>query len=201
MNKKLLHVGCGPKDKTQTTTGFNHSDWHEIRLDIDPQVKPDIIGSLIDMSAVDSASMDAIFSSHNLEHIYAHEVPLALKEFIRVLKKDGIVVLTCPDLQSVSEAIAKDQLTEPLYTSPAGPIAAIDILYGHRVSLQQGNLFMAHKCGFTQKVLLATFKMHGFNSLISIKRNHPFYDLWILASPIDIDEATLKKMAAEHFPN
>jgi hypothetical protein len=36
--------------------------WDEIRLDIDPQVEPDIIGSLTDMSACESGFFDAPYS-------------------------------------------------------------------------------------------------------------------------------------------
>ena len=97
--------------------------------------------------------MQAIFSSHNIEHIYPHEVNVALKEFLRVLTPDGFVVLTCPDLQSVCEAVANNKLLEPLYVSPAGPISPIDILYGHRGFIAQGNHFMAHRCGFTSSSL------------------------------------------------
>jgi predicted SAM-dependent methyltransferase len=39
-----------------------------------------------------------------IEHVFPHEVQAVLLEFHRVLKKDGIVVLTCPDLRSVCEA-------------------------------------------------------------------------------------------------
>jgi hypothetical protein len=46
------------------------------------------------------------------------------------------------------------------YTAPAGPIAPLDILYGHRASMARGNLFMAHRCGFTQKVLTGTLQAH-----------------------------------------
>ena len=99
--KTFLHVGCGPKRKDQTTRGFVSTDWHELRLDIDKSVQPDIIGTMTDMSAVADASVDAIFSSHNIEHLYPHEVPLALAEFKRVLRPDGFAVITCPDLQSV----------------------------------------------------------------------------------------------------
>ena len=48
----FLHIGCGPKRKAQTTRGFNTPDWTEIRLDIDPDVSPDIIGTMTDMSDV-----------------------------------------------------------------------------------------------------------------------------------------------------
>jgi len=96
---RFLHVGCGPKSKDRTTRAFNTTEWEEVRLDIDQSVKPDIIGTMTDMSSVQSASMDAIFSSHNIEHLYPHEVALALSEFKRVLKPDGFLVVTCPDLQ------------------------------------------------------------------------------------------------------
>jgi hypothetical protein len=145
--KSFLHVGCGPQNKS-CLKGFNTDDWKEIRFDIDQSVNHDIQGTLIDMGDVKNASVNAIYSSHNIEHIFPHEVPIALKEFHRVLTDDGMVVITCPDLQSVCEAVAKDKLLDALYTSPAGPISAIDILYGHRGYIAQGNIYMAHKCGF-----------------------------------------------------
>jgi len=117
--KQLLHVGCGPKRKAQTTPAFNTPEWREIRLDIDPNVKPDLIGSMVDMSAVASGSINAVFSSHNIEHLYPFEVPIALGEFLRVLDNDGYLVLTCPDLQSVCKLIAEDHLTDTAYVSPA----------------------------------------------------------------------------------
>ena len=85
----FLHIGCGPKYKDKTTRGFNTDDWKELRFDIDESVKPDLVGTMTDMSSVASESVDAIFSSHNIEHLYAHEVPLAFAEFLRVLKPDG----------------------------------------------------------------------------------------------------------------
>ena len=151
--RKFLHVGCGEQKKSNTTKGFNTDDWLEIRYDIDKSVYPDYVGNMTDMGVIEDGSVDGIFSSHNIEHLYPHEVCLALAEFLRVLDDDGVVILTCPDLKSVCELVAQDRLTETAYESEAGPIAALDILYGHRLLLQQGNLFMAHKCGFTEKSL------------------------------------------------
>ena len=109
--------------------------WLELRLDIDEAVQPDILGSMTDMRAVKSESVDAVFSSHNIEHLYPHEVPQALAEFLRVLRPEGFAIITCPDLQSVAELIAKDKLAEEAYHSPAGPITPLDILYGHRSAM------------------------------------------------------------------
>lgn len=198
--KTFLHVGCGPKRKDRTTRGFNTDEWRELRLDIDESVNPDIVGTMLDMSAVGDASVDAIFSSHNIEHLYPHEVPVALKEFLRVLRPDGFLVITCPDLQSVCVLIAEDKLTEAAYTSPAGPIAPLDILYGHRPPLARGNLFMAHRCGFTEKVLIGTLRIAGFATVASRRRGHPNYDLYALATVATVPEPDLRALAGDHFP-
>jgi ubiquinone/menaquinone biosynthesis C-methylase UbiE len=199
--KSFLHVGCGPQRKDRTSRGFNTPDWTEIRLDIDASVQPNVIGTMTDMSAVASESMDAIYSSHNIEHLYPHEVPFALAEFLRVLKDDGFLVVTCPDLQSVCNLIAEDKLTEAAYTSPAGPIAPLDILYGHRPSMAQGNLYMAHRCGYTQRVLNGTLQSSGFKMVASMARGRaPFFDLFALASKSERPESEMRELAALHFP-
>ncbi len=191
----FLHVGCGPLTKANTTPGFNTRSWKEVRLDIDPAVKPDIIGTMTDMSAVASNSMDAVFSSHNIEHLYPHEVPVALGEFLRVLKPDGFAVITCPDLRSVAALVAADRLTEAAYMSGMGPISPLDMLYGHRGELQKGNHYMAHKCGFTEKVLRATLQMAGFKGIAS-GANGPAFALWALgtkaARPVPVLQALSK---------
>lgn len=198
--KTFLHVGCGPKHKDKTTKEFAQGDWKELRFDIDHAVEPDYIGTMTDMSALEDGFVDAIYSSHNIEHLFAHEVPEALAEFKRVLAPDGFVVITCPDLQEVAKLIVEDKLLEPAYTSPAGPITPLDILYGFRSSIAQGNTFMAHKSGFTEKVLRGTLSAAGFPVVASAKRAHPFYDLWAVASAETITEEQLRALAVAHFP-
>ena len=198
--RKFLHVGCGQKTKENTTREFAGKEWQEIRFDIDESVKPDFVGTMTDMSAIEDASCDAVFSSHNIEHLYPHDVPVALAEFLRVLKPGGYAVITCPDLQSVCELVAKDLLTDPAYDSPAGPIAPLDILYGFRKSMAEGNLYMAHRCGFTEKVLTGTLRDAGFSKMASSKRGSPFFDLWIVGTKSPVDEGTIRKIAISHFP-
>jgi hypothetical protein len=109
------------------------------------------------------------------------------------------VVITCPDLQSVCALVADDKLTESAYDSPAGPISPLDILYGHRASMKQGNLYMAHRCGFTLKVLAGTLQGAGFKKTASIKRTR-FLDLWIVGTKMEVGPEQLQTLAVQHFP-
>ena len=159
--KTLLHVGCGYSNITNLN-GFNNTDWKEIRFDIDETRNPDIVGTIVDLSLVETESVDAVYSAYNLDHIYPHEVPTALNEFCRVLKNDGIAIIKCPDIQSVCEAIGKDKLLDTFYQSPVGPITPIDILFGNRKAIAKGNEFMAKKGGFTYSVLDGALHQAGF---------------------------------------
>ena len=198
--KTFLHVGCGPKPKS-TCLGFNNDNWKEIRFDIDENVNPDIVGTLTDMKSVETESVDAVYSSHNIEHIFPYEVPIALREFYRVLKEDGIVVITCPDIQSVGEAVAQDKLLEPLYESYDGQkINAFDILYGHRETVAEGNEFMGHKGGFTYSLLDRAFYEAGFKVRVGGRRPEAF-DLFLVAFKQEKSEEEVKKIAIPFLPD
>jgi SAM-dependent methyltransferase len=172
----VLHVGCGPYNPKKLHEAFRKEGWRELRVDINPNVKPDIVASMLAMPMIAGASVDGVWSSHNIEHLYAHEVPVALAEFLRVLRPGGVVLLTMPDLQRVAELIVQDKLDEPAYSSPAGPIAPLDILYGHRPQIAMGNVFMAHRTGFTARTLAQVLANAGFDR-IKVERGKSF-DLW-----------------------
>ena len=197
--KTLLHVGSGPQDKSDLK-GFNNDDWSEIRLDIDKDVKPDIVGSLTDLSLVETASVDAIYSAFNIDHIYPHEVPIALKEFYRVLNDDGIVVITCPDMQGVCEAIAQDKLLNVLYESSSGRISPIDVLFGNRREVSAGNEYMAKKGGFTYSELDRVFFEEGFKTRVGGRREE-MYELFLVAFKQEKSNEQIQKIAIPFIPS
>ena len=180
MQKTLLHVGCGPYSRKRLHAVFHGPEWREIRLDIDASVKPDLIGTMTDMSVVPSGSMDALWSSHNIEHLEAHEVPVALAEFRRVLRPGGFALIVTPDLQEICRHVAEGRLEDLLYESSAGPISAIDTLYGLRTAIARGNSFMAHRTGFVAATLKQKLKDAGFEH-IGMKRDLRTFNLWALA--------------------
>ena len=67
--------------------------------------------------------------------------------------------------------------------------------------IAQGNLYMAHRCGFTQKVLTATLQASGFKSVASMSRGHPYFDfdLWAVGSKAELNEEEMKALALEHM--
>ena len=197
-HKRLLHVGCGRANPNKVPAPFRGAGWQEVRLDIDPAVAPDVVASITDMAEVADGSVDAVFSSHNIEHLYAHEVPRALAEFHRVLKADGLLLIACPDLQAAAALVADDKLTETAYTSPAGAIAALDMIYGHRASLARGRIHMAHKSGFTRKVLMAAVRAAGFASVAAARRPEA-YELRLVATKDRRDEAQIRALAARYL--
>ncbi len=166
----VLHVGCGPYNPARLHKTFHGPGWRDLRLDI--------VASITALPLAGQA-VDAVWSSHSLEHLYAHEVAVTLGEFHRVFKADGFALITLPDLQKVAELVAADSLEDTAYVSPAGPIAPLDMIYGHRASIARGNRFMAHRTGFTAKTLGNALVRAGF-ALARVSRDG--FHLWALAT-------------------
>ena len=189
--KNLLHVGCGYNYKKNTLKYYD-DEWKETRVDINPEVNPDILGNMKDLSKVQNNYYDSVFSSHSIEHVYIHEVNIVLKEFYRVLNQNGFLVITCPDLKSISKLIVEDKLLEVAYESPAGPINPVDMLWGHSRSIEEGNKFMAHKCGFTKKTLMAALTNAGFKSVAGTEIPK-YFELWAVAQKNKIEKEEFLK--------
>lgn len=178
--KYLLNIGCGTISSKLLPLCFqNDNIWQEIKLDIDPNVKPDIVADMTDMGMIKNNSIDAIFSSHNLEHLETHMVPIALKEMLRILKFGGFILVNLPDLETIAKLILDGKLENTLYNSLAGPVSPLDMLFGHNLSIQKGNSFMAHRTGFTAKRLGNLLIQAGFKEVRIIHGDN--YDLWAIA--------------------
>jgi hypothetical protein len=57
---------------------------------------------------------------------------------------------------------------------------------------------MAHRCGFTLNVLLATLQNAGFTKVVGNRRPQAF-DLWGLATVSEIEDELIRIKAAQYF--
>lgn len=150
-----MHVGCSRASLPGYLT-----DVHEVRLDIDPDVSPDIVADMSDLP--DIGPFDVIYSSHCLEHLLPHKVVPCLEGFKRVLKSGGYAMIFVPDLGGL------EPTEEILYESAAGTVRAADLFYGFRQYLE-ANPYMAHRTGFVQDTLQSAMLSAGF-SKVTVKR-------------------------------
>lgn len=199
MNKavrRILNAGAGHRTTRGIASLFASPGWEEVRLDIDPSVSPTVLGSMTNMKELfGQGSFDAVWSSHTLEHLFSHEVPVALGEFKRILKPDGFALFMCPDLESVANHLVKYGTDHVAYSSPAGPITALDMLYGHIASVAQGRHYMAHKTGFTTERLGKLLIEAGFTS-VNVRRDDHF-EICALAFAEEADQNAVQAELAD----
>ncbi len=160
--KKVLNVGGNNKNIAipDVFDGYEH-----LLLDIDAKGKPDILCNAREHGTLSTASFDAVYCSHNLEHYYRHEVPIVLAGFLHVLAEDGFALIRVPDIAGVMQRVVEEELdlNDVLYKSPAGPITVNDVIYGFGAEIaRSGNDYFAHKTGFSKKSLFKAIKASGF---------------------------------------
>jgi hypothetical protein len=164
----FVNAGCGSKTSNGLPQVFRN--WEQIRVDINPMWEPDVVASIDDLSAIPDGVVDAVWCSHSMEHLFAHQVPAALAEFRRILKKTGFACIIVPDIQQIAHWISDDKMQETIYQSAAGPVTAQDMIWGFRPAIEQGLDGMAHRCGFTPTVFLDYLKAAGFSEIVLRRR-------------------------------
>lgn len=159
---KVLNVGGCNK---HIAIPAHFDGWDHQLLDIEPNPEVDVVCDARDMLGMPSGEYDAVYSSHNLEHFYRHDIPKVLAGFKHVMKDDGFVQIVVPNMQAVFKHLVDTDadIEDVMYDSPAGPIRAVDMIYGLESFIENsGNDFMCHKNGFTPKSMGKLLFAHGF---------------------------------------
>jgi len=163
--KTVLHMGISSAVPERLHASFSKDQWQPVRMDNDVRVKPDITGTLADMKAVKTGSMDAIWCHHLLQRFFLHDVEQGLRECYRVLKENGFLLMALPDGQTAGAYLANNKPADPVYQSGAGPISALDMLYGYGPALRDGKLHLAHRSAFTADMLGLMLRDSGFTNI------------------------------------
>lgn len=157
----VLNVGGGGSRELPR----RYAKWDQHLLDIDKNVKPDIVCDAKKMKKLKPKQYDAVFCSHNLEHFYQHEVLAVLDGFLHVLKPEGFADIAVPNIQGLFKQVVEKDINDMWYPAGPNPISFHDVIYGWGKALSEGNLYYAHKCGFSPKSLQSALLLAGFSDV------------------------------------
>lgn len=152
---KRLNLGCGSK----RMEGY-------VNCDLFPGPTVDEAFSLDDIPYADG-TVEALHSEHALEHLPRQRAEIAIKEWARVLKPGGELLLKVPDLELCCKAFL-DSSEEQRYGWWHHTIYGIQVGQAHEPD--EGQI---HYCGFTKERLRRLLEEAGF--IIDFMTN---YDGW-----------------------
>lgn len=132
-----LHLGCG---------SIHHPDF--VNIDALNLSHIHFVRKIDNLKPFKNESIKLIYASHCLEHFPINRVPLVLKEWYRVLEKDGILRLSVPDFDLVLD----------IYQNNNNNMEdVIQILMGG-----QDYAYNFHFCSFNENYLSKLLKDTGF---------------------------------------
>ena len=135
-----LNLGCGDK----ILAGY-------VNVDVAPSragKKPDVLCDLHRLESFEDGTADEILAVHVVEHFWRWEVVDVLREWARVLKPGGSMILECPNLLSACQQF----LADPEAFSGPGPEGqrTMWVLYGDP---RWRDPLMVHRWGYTPRSL------------------------------------------------
>jgi ubiquinone/menaquinone biosynthesis C-methylase UbiE len=173
---RVLNVGGGrDRDLPKFFRG-----WDQETLDIDPSVEPEICCDAKEMGKLPAGKYDAIYCSHMLEHFYKHDVPKVLAGFKHVLKDNGFANINVPDLMA---AFKCGDIDDVWYRVSVGAVTFHDAIYGWDQVMKRGNLYFAHKCGFSEKSLAKALRSVGFTTIRTASDGFNIFSFAFKAKP------------------
>lgn len=146
--KKILDLGCG-------TAPLKSPEGKVVTVDIRDDVGADYRCDFRRLP-FGGGEFDVVHSSHSLEHVPRAQTEETLDEWLRVLKPQGELRLTVPNIEWAAKRIVEGDFENFEKTG----VGALDVLYG-----QQKYDDDYHMNGFTPARLTDTLKSRGFKKI------------------------------------
>ena len=143
---KGLHIGAGGNN----IPGLINCDLYNPEAD----VKADATN----LGMFEDGSIDLIETHHMIEHLSFSDSDKALKEWRRVLKDRGLLVITCPDITRVLFRWFKYTIFYPVLPRPERLEYIVKMIVG-----SQENDGMFHRNVFDARRMGRILTEHGFN--------------------------------------
>jgi hypothetical protein len=143
-----LNLGCGDK----ILPGYINVDIAATRAGR----SPDVVCDLHDLKPFASDTVDEVLAVHVVEHFWRWEVVAILKEWLRVVKPGGRIILECPNLLTACEEL----LRNPEMAAGPGPEGqrTMWVLYGDP---SWRDPLMCHRWNYTPQSLGALMAESG----------------------------------------
>lgn len=108
--------------------------------------------TLVNPLPLDDGCADELHNYHFIEHVYRWESPALVREFHRLLKPGGRLVIECPDIEKCARNMlkgAKDQMC----------------MWGFYGDPRHMDPFMCHRWGYTPKTIVDLLRLCGFKDV------------------------------------
>ena len=140
-----LNLGCGEVKKD----GY-------INVDIRVEVNPDVVWDLevFPYPWLDN-SIDEIYTSHTVEHIPYGKQDKMMREFFRILKPKGKLIILCPDIQYLFQHYIFGD-------GSGGPFGHPHLMLEHMIFGGQDYPDNFHKAGYTPTTMRIRLDRAGF---------------------------------------
>ena len=140
MGKRFLHIGCGSNILPSPFENLDARDFEGV----------DHISLAENLKQFEDNTFDMIYGSHVLEHYARNDVEAVLKEWVRVVKVDGIVRVSTPSFKSAIQIYEQTGKLEYIL----GPVIG-----------GQTYDFEFHYCLFDERTLTALMKKCGLTAI------------------------------------
>lgn len=107
VEEKLIALNCGSGQRPFSAPFQN--------IDINSRWKPDIVADCSSLPMFADNSVDLIVSHQNVEHVGCGESAPMLKEWRRILKPGGSLIISVPHMQALAQAWLNGKLTTQVY--------------------------------------------------------------------------------------
>jgi len=144
--------------------GSGH-DYREgyLNLDLDPNVRSDLTADARDLRMFHDESVEEVNAEHLIEHFSYQDFEKALREWKRILKHGGKLIIECPDLEALCKAFIEGDYEQRWISWPYkgdGWWSIRTHLYG-----KQDRPLQFHLSGYDKWSLEVKLRSEGFRDI------------------------------------